>query len=509
MADAINLREIRVQYLALDDSPVKLRDIRTQLLADGVEPASIRRIRGTVLTIAKDPLSLRAARMQFVEDDQKPAVIRRIRGTVLVIAKNPVNIRTFRLQFAEAADIPASIRRLTTKVMIRERGPVSVASVRMQYLEIDNSHPDLTLPAWPALLNVINLQNGWNFTTAHLIPSEPPVTNTDPRFWNSKIQITATPASGFSGSMDIYFQRFDIGIPFGERSHPFLNLTGKTSTKDVLAEFNDWFSLSLTLDDVEDLPIEGNKVTFRVKEGSWYYLPGSEYRFFNIPDLATQYPNTKLNGFLLPAQPGYITAKPGDPSGIYQMVADDYTLFDVYVNMDFDGGGWVQVVDWNGASTDQALVVTFDEALVKDRPIAGSSVDASRPSIPAGKISQNWATKWAFTSEHPTWKQYFGDWQVADTFDPALGYVPLGGFQVKTSIGPKTMYGKQAGWNANTPFSYGIGLWTHGNNSGPCGGANVVGPNRCCPVYDNGGTSSHADYTYKKRAYLRARNFIY
>ena len=52
-----------------------------------------------------------------------------------------------------------------------------------------------------------------------------------------------------------------------------------------------------------------------------------------------------------------------------------------------------------------------------------------------------------------------------------------------------------------------VGFWTHGNNSGPCGGANRVGPTKCCPLFDAGGSGSHADYTTKKRLYIRAKNF--
>ncbi|MNZ85547.1 hypothetical protein D3C78_1043430 [compost metagenome] len=111
------------------------------------------------------------------------------------------------------------------------------------------------------------------------------------------------------------------------------------------------------------------------------------------------------------------------------------------------------------------------------------------------------------TSEHPTWKTYFGDWSIGQLFSGTAG-IPVSGFPVKTSIGNKTMYGSRAGWNEVTTYNYGLGFWTHGNNSGPCGGANVVGSNRCCPVLDAGGSGSHADYTYKKRMYVRARNFV-
>lgn len=37
--------------------------------------------------------------------------------------------------------------------------------------------------------------------------------------------------------------------------------------------------------------------------------------------------------------PGDILANPGDPNGVYKMIAEDNSLFDVYVDMETDGGG--------------------------------------------------------------------------------------------------------------------------------------------------------------------------
>lgn len=469
MAEPANLRNIRVQYLYVDNAPANLRDVRTEYLTVDSRPTNLRRVFGQMLTVDKSPLNVRAARADYLEAVRTPGTVRRVFGQMVLLEKDPINVR----------------------------------NIRLQYLEKVRTLPNFTLAPWPLLLEAINQNNGTDYQVGDLIPGTPEDSGL-PNLQNTRLRVTATPHIGLSGSVDVFYQRFPIETPFVSRNdHPVFDLSDKTSVGDILPELNAWFKLNLTLDEVYDHPIEGNDFVLEVKDTSWFFIPGSIYEFNNIKDMRTLYPVTELDGFDI-YTPGSILVEPGAPSGVYKMAAEDNSLFDVYVDMETDGGGWVLVGDWNSSPV-SGDTLTFNESIVKDQPIAGISSDPTKPAITAGKFSKNFAKEWMLTSEHPTWQSYFGAWSVGQIFTGS--FIPLSGFQVRTPLGNKTMYGSRAGWNQNTPHTLSVGFWTHGNNSGPCGGANRVGPTKCCPAFDSGGSTSHVDYTTKKRLYIRAKNF--
>jgi len=474
MADTVNVRDVRVQHLALDDSPAKLRDVRLQFAEDTAQPGGLRRLHGQVLVIAKDSARVRDVRVQSVED------------------------------YAKAA----GFRRMTGMVLTRLRGEASVRDVRVQYLEIDNSHPNFANDAWTRLLYVANAQNGWNFTKEQITPATPEAHNVA-GMWNTRVKITAQPSSGFSGDMYLYYQRYPINTRFKEIGHPFLNLTGKTSVKDVLPDLNSWFSMSLSLNDVEDSPIVDGKFTLTAKEGSWYFLPGTTFKFVNLPDLTTMYPKTKLNGWDGATQPGGIlfntVGSEKAQSGIYKIMADDGSFFDAYVDMQTDGGYWIQVGDWAGAVS---RVVAFNDTIVEGMPIKGLTTDAvNRPVIPPGKLNANKSKQWMLQSAHPGWVALFGSW-IRGKILQGTSIAWNVAIPVQSELGAKAVYGWRTGWTDTTYFTSQFALWPVTGNGGPCGGANVGKSGAPCPVFDSGGgLAAHTDYVYRKRLFIRATNF--
>lgn len=474
MADTVNVRDVRTQYLALDDSPAKLRDVRLQYAEDSAQAGAIRRLHGQVLIIAKDSARVRDVRVQSVED------------------------------YAKAA----GIRRLTAQVMIRPRDPVNVRDVRIQYLEIDNSHPDFSNDAWTRLLYVANARNGWNFTKDQVTPGIPESHNVQ-GMWNSRVKITAQPSSGFSGSMYLYYQRYPIDTRFKEIGHPFMDLTGKTSVKDVLPELNSWFRMALTLNDVEDSPIVNGKFTLTVKEGSWYFLPGTTYKFINLPDLTTMYPNTKLNGFEGGITVGGVKAAVGAPSGIYPVMLDDGTLVDAYVDMETDGGFWIQVADWTG-SVPAGSNLTYGSALRKGQTFNSYTVDAvNSPVVPAGRLT-NRGTEWMFKSPNANWIALYGTYQIGKAFDATKESVgPAETIPVRTPLGDKVFYGPRTGWGESTAMTHDFGFWTQQGAGGPCGGAGRAGPVRSCPISTVGNLwGNHCDLSSRKKFFVRATNYM-
>jgi hypothetical protein len=508
MADSANLKSVRLQYIVIDTAPAMLRDVRLQYIAGGETPASIRRVTGSFLTIDKNPINVKAVRAQFLEPVKTPASVRRVTGQFLVVDKSPLNLRDIRLQYLEPSRSPASVRRLVASVLTRDRDPANVKAIRVQFAEMVNNPPKLNIDVWTKLLSIINSLNGWNFTTSQLTPGTPKIAPPGSP-WNTELEVTALPASGFSGKVKVYYQRFPIS-DFFMNNFPLLDFNGKNTTRDMLPQINAAMGTFLTADDVEDTPInrETNTMTVVISNKSWLFLEGSTFSWQNVASLADMYPVTDLPGFFNDDAPlSVIDARP--TSGIHQIRASDGSTFPAYVDMTTDGGYWIQVGHWTTVAptvNDQLLV---NEVLMAGYPIKGFSTDTvNRPIITDGKITSNPAKQWMLKHDHPTWKSLFGDWQIGDII-PKDAVIPYNqAFPVKTSIGNKSIYGQRSGWGMPTTGADAFGFWTQPNQYGPCGGAGIAGGDRCCPVSDFvGNFGVHADFAYQKRLYVRASNF--
>lgn len=505
MSEAANLRAVRVQYIVLDDSPAKLRDTRLQFTGEDQNPASVRRVNGQVLTLDRNPLNVRDVRAQFSEDILTPASIRRISGQFLLLDKSPVNVRDVRTQYTSDQSNPASLRRLNGMVMTRDKFGQPVKNVRLQYVEVVNDPPRFDIDPWQRLIAAINQNNNMKFVPAHFTHGNPLPASVSNK-WNTQMEITALPASGFSGTTTIYFQRYAIGRIFDNKS-VVLDLAGKITVHELIPQINTLFGTTFTTNDLENLPINhaGNQFTLRIASNSWFFIPGTETTYINVADLGILYKNVDLPGFVKNTGPLSVVGAKEGVSGIYPVRADDGSTFNAYVDMVTDGGYWVLLADWTGA---MGTTLYYNDVIVQDQPLRGWTRDAvTRPIIPAGKVI-NKASQWMFQSDHATWKTLFGAYQKAAPV-PITTVLGANGLVVDTPLGRRSVYGPRGGWSAESSMGMPFGLWSAWGAGGGCGGANVFGSTRECPVADSGAYNGHADYVSNKRLFVRAASYLY
>lgn len=322
MSEAANLRTVRVQYLVLDDSPAKLRDTRLQYAGDDNNPASVRRINGQALIIDRNPLNFRDVRLQFTDEVKSPAGVRRITGQMLIVDKSPVNVRDVRMQYTSDQSSPANLRRLNGFVMTRQLDGQPVKALRLQYLEVVNDPPRFGIDPWARLITAINGNNNTRFIPAHFTHGNPQP-STVPNKWNTQMEITALPASGFSGSTTIYFQRYSVGKIFDGKT-AVLDLVGKVGTHDLIPQINTVFGTTFVPNDLDNVPIDHarNQFTLRIASNSWFFIPGSETVYQNVADLSLLYKTIDLPGFVKNTGPLSIVGAKEKVNGIYPVRAD-------------------------------------------------------------------------------------------------------------------------------------------------------------------------------------------
>lgn len=564
MSETANLRAVRVQYLVLDTTPVSLRGTRLQYAGEDSNPASIRRINGQVLMIDKQPVNVRAVRVQhtseesnpasirringqyllidkqpvnfgalraqyllidkqpvnvkgvraqFVEDTAEPASIRRINGQYLLIDKQPVNfgalraqylivdkqplnVSVLRTQFVEDTAEPTSIRRIAGQTMLRKRDPLPVRAVRVQYAEVDNDLDRYDFDPRVRLLKIINSNNGLNLQDEDIVFGIPQPA-TVPNKWNTQVEIEALESSTYSGKTTVYFQRYDVSRIFRGKSI-VLDLTDKVGTHDLIPQINESFNTAFTEEDLEDIPIdhELNRYTIKVISDHWFFLKDSEYDHSNALDLSIAYSEINLPGFNWDET--IIAAVPGR-DGIYEVKFNQGVVQDTYVNMTIDGGRWVQVLDW--VNSTPGVNATFNDTVASGQLVKGYAIDpVKRPSVPANALRLSDEYEWMLTSEHPEWVARYGNWVVGQVLTSDIGSA---GIDVRTAKGPDVVHGHGAGWSRVTYLHESFGLWDVWGNRGGCGGANVVGPTKQCPMSVT--NSLHSDATYVKRLYIRKK----
>jgi len=337
MTESANLRSIRIQYLYVDQNDAALRDIRVDYLAVDKAPVSVRRVNAQMLTVSEDPANLRNQRLQYLESTRDPVSLRRVLAQALVVDKGPANVRDTRLQYIESTRDPVSLRRVLAQAMVIEKAPANVRDARLQYLErtrdpvsvrrilsqvlmvqkdplylkgmraqyltLENTPPNFTIDAWPRLLEIINNNNGTKFKLGDVLPGLP-TRSLKLGTWNTQLEITAQPSSGYSGKVTVYYERYPIGLSFQD-IHPVFDFTGVTTSHDLLPQINAFFGLKLTPAEIVATPMipQGPNITsfdLVASENAWFYVPGSKFHFSGLPDLKTVYAVTDLSGFDLP-----------------------------------------------------------------------------------------------------------------------------------------------------------------------------------------------------------------
>ena len=334
MSEEANLKGIRVQYLTLDAAPMSLKGTRLQYMGEDNNPAHIRRINGQYLMIDRKPIHLGSLRVQYTSDQSNPASIRRVTGQYLMVdrspafvgsvraqyltvAKPPLNIASLRAQFlsldakpinagavraqfVEDIESPVSVRRVVGHVMIRNRNPLPIRAIRAQFAEVDNNLNRYDFDPKLRLLLSINNSNGLLLNEEDIVFGNPFPAKV-PNKWNSQVEIEALESSKFSGKMIVYFQRYPISKMFTSRASA-LDLEGHVGTHDLLPQINESFLTRLTVDDVEDSPInhEANEYTVKVISEGWFFLKGSEHTQANNIGFRVLYPVVDLDGFIAP-----------------------------------------------------------------------------------------------------------------------------------------------------------------------------------------------------------------
>jgi len=303
MTESANLRSIRIQYLYVDQNDAALRDIRVDYLAVDKAPVSVRRVNAQMLTVSEDPANLRNQRLQYLESTRDPVSLRRVLAQAMVIDKAPANVRDARLQYLERTRDPVTVRRILSQVLMVQKDPLYLKGMRAQYLTLENTPPNFTIDAWTRLLEIINNNNGTKFKLGDVLPGLP-TRSLKLGTWNTQLEITAQPSSGYSGKVTVYYERHPIGLSFQD-IHPVFDFTGVTTSHDLLPQINAFFGLKLTPAEIVATPMipQGPNITsfdLVASENAWFYVPGSKFHFSGLPDLKTVYAVTDLSGFDLP-----------------------------------------------------------------------------------------------------------------------------------------------------------------------------------------------------------------
>lgn len=190
-------------------------------------------------------------------------------------------------------------------------------------------------------------------------------------------------------------------------------------------------------------------------------------------------------------------------SGVYE-VLDLKTgeTNNAYINNSDGGGAWMLIAAWQAINGN---IRNFNQLMQKGFTVLPNDelLDPLFPCYP--KTFMNNSEEWMFTSDRVGWVNLYGSYMYGKTF--ASGDINIGAgvpVPVTTPLGAKNVYGRQSGWSGATPLNSNFGLWTHPNNTGPCGGSNVVGSDKICPCAGNWGSpENHCDSTGTKRLYLR------
>lgn len=110
---------------------------------------------------------------------------------------------------------------------------------------------DFTQNAIAILLAQVNLDNSSNLTAAQVTFGVPAVGTTGLGAPATTVSITANAGSGLTGSVQVVYQRVDLG--FMATLDPALVITsGAGTTLDLLPFLNSYYGLALSADDIVD-----------------------------------------------------------------------------------------------------------------------------------------------------------------------------------------------------------------------------------------------------------------
>lgn len=181
--------------------------------------------------------------------------------------------------------------------------------------------------AFLALLN--NSTSKVTFTTSNLTVGQPQATSLNNV--NTVVKITALPASGFSGSMNIYYNRRKITDAVSSNSWLLGTIASNTTILALLSQINTAYGTNFDPTDIVDGPVQAGATSIKltVANTSYVYIPGASVYLMNQTPLGTATPVTSLGGFDSAAGP--VTQLPyatllmhfDSPQGV-AVISDDY-----------------------------------------------------------------------------------------------------------------------------------------------------------------------------------------
>lgn len=187
--------------------------------------------------------------------------------------------------------------------------------------------------------------------------------------------------------------------------------------------------------------------------------------------------------------------------GIYSVQDSEGQTFQAYCDMNTDGGAWALIARW---VTSPAKTITWGEVIVEGNNLNTTTNSTSFPVIPTGR--KNVAKEVLFKHAAGGWTSRYGNWLKFQTTKDANMVIDANGIQAVRGLDGKSvaMHGEAAGWNGVTLMQHNFSLWTQWGNGGPCGGANVCGTQKICPVIRaNYSYSCHFDFSSLKQLFVR------
>lgn len=147
-----------------------------------------------------------------------------------------------------------------------------------------------------AFLGLLNANTNKVFTTSNLTIGAPQTTALNNV--NTVVRITALPASGFSGSMNVYYTRRNLADAF-PGSQNLGTIASATTIYALLPTINTKYGLNLTTQDINDGPVPAGATVFSVtaSANSYVFQPGTIASVGQSIALSTAAPATALAGF--------------------------------------------------------------------------------------------------------------------------------------------------------------------------------------------------------------------